>query len=423
MVNIKVEISNLCERKIYVFRENIFKNTLNGGILIMIKRVLLVSTYKYPDGDAGSIRLHSFAQIYKELGYEVTVIGMGKSTSYQVKEKEGIAYVSFRSIKSKFFYRLFGYLKFKLRTKFFIKKYGTYDYIHIFSGIPVNALFFLKRYAAKHDIQLVYDGVEWYSPEQFNMGILSLSYIINNKYNTKWIDKRFFVTAISSFLENHFKSREINAIRVPVIMDISSISDKKEIDCNKTFFLYAGSPGKKDFLFEIIKGFAMLPREIISNVYLNILGINKEQLLACGVQEEDVAYLGETLNCLGRIPRNEVLEWLAKANFTVLLRSDDQRYAKAGFPTKVVESLASGTPVITNLTSDLSLYLKNGYNSIVVDCCSAEAFSKSLVQAIEMSNEQKNEMCKNARRTAEDNFDYRLFSGDIARMIDIKGTL
>jgi hypothetical protein len=69
---------------------------------------------------------------------------------------------------------------------------------------------------------------------------------------------------------------------------------------------------------------------------------------------------------MGRIPRPQVLEELSKADFTVLMRSEEQRYAKAGFPTKFVESLATATPVIANSTSDLGMYLKDGENGYVV---------------------------------------------------------
>ena len=44
-------------------------------------KALLVTFDKYPNGDAGAIRVHMFAKILNEAGYETFVISMGKSTN------------------------------------------------------------------------------------------------------------------------------------------------------------------------------------------------------------------------------------------------------------------------------------------------------------------------------------------------------
>lgn len=43
-------------------------------------KALLVTFDKYPDLDAGAVRIHMFAKILQEVGYETFVISMGKST-------------------------------------------------------------------------------------------------------------------------------------------------------------------------------------------------------------------------------------------------------------------------------------------------------------------------------------------------------
>ena len=382
-----------------------------------MKKVLLITTDKYPNGDAGAVRHYSFAKLYKELGYEVTVVGLGNCTNYQLVTSDGISYISLRSAQNTLTARVKNYVGFKSRLKRFLSNYGNCEYIHVVS-IPVNALFFIKKYAKKHNIKLIHDSVEWYSPEQFKNGRFSIPYIIKNKYNTKWIDKQFSVIAISSFLEKHFKSRGINTVRIPVIMNVSEMPCEKRTAEDKTVFLYAGSPGKKDYLAEIIKGFSLLPQELLIRVELQLLGINKEQLATlCGVEESAVEYMGNSLVCLGRVPREEVMNRLSAADFTVLLRSETQRYAKAGFPTKAVESLSTATPIITNLTSDLGLYLKDGYNSIIVSDCLPIAFSKAVEKATTLTASEKKQMYSNARKTAEEHFDYKLYGKTLEKII------
>lgn len=386
----------------------------------MMEKVLLIGIYKYPNGDADAVRQHSFAKIYKELGYDVTVLGMGVSTGFQIKENDGISYISMRSDKTNLLAKLKNYFRFASRLKKFLRIYGGFNCIQMVD-IPPNALFFLKKYAQKHNTKLIYDSVEWYSPEQFVRGKFSLAYILKEKYNTKWIDEQFSVIAISSYLEKHFKSQGINTVRIPVIMDISSLPYEKQTENGKTVFLYAGSPGKKDYLAEIIKGFAMLPQELLSRTELQLLGIKKDQLTLYGVEKGAIEHLGKSLVCFGRIPREMVLERLSKADFTVLLRSETQRYAKAGFPTKAVESLATATPVISNLTSDLGLYLHDGYNSIIVKDETPLELSISIKKAIATDESAREKMCVHSRKTAEKYFDYSIYKNIIADILEQKG--
>lgn len=386
-----------------------------------MKKLLIVTYYRYPDGDAGSVRQHTFAKLYKDLGYDVTIVGMGTSTNFQIKENEDVSYISLRNKNNSLFSRINNYLGFKNNLKKFLKNYGIPQVMHIVD-IPANALFFLKKFATKHNIKLIHDSVEWYSPEQFKNGKRNINYILKNNYNTKWIDKQFSVIAISSFLEKHFNSRGINTVRIPVIMDIESVSCKKETVQDKTVFLYAGSPGKKDYLAEILNGFSLLSDEELTNVELRIIGIKKEQLITlCGASETTIEKLEKALVCLGRVSRKEVLMNLSQADFTVLLRSETQRYAKAGFPTKVVESLATATPVIANITSDLEMYFNDGINSFIVENDSVSAFSETIKRALKLTLDERNILYKNARDTAQKYFNYKNYKNLLKELLNKEG--
>jgi glycosyltransferase involved in cell wall biosynthesis len=120
---------------------------------------------------------------------------------------------------------------------------------------------------------------------------------------------------------------------------------------------------------------------------------------------------------LGRISHDEVLKNLEEADFTVLMRSETQRYARAGFPTKVVESLASATPVICNITSDLGNYLVDGENSMIVSGCTAESFAITLKRILALSQVEKAAMKISARKTAEKNFNYLLYKEEFEKLL------
>jgi len=201
-------------------------------------------------------------------------------------------------------------------------------------------------------------------------------------------------------------------------MDINSIEYSLKSNTDKTVFVYAGGPGRKDYLKEIIEGFAFLTQEQISKIEFHIIGVDKKSLMKiCGVSLESIEKLGKSLYIHGRLPREETIKWVEASDFSVLLRNSSLRYAQAGFPTKVVESLACGTPVICNLSSDLEKYMQDAVNGFIVSGHSANDFTKTVMRALQSSTEAKKQMRKKARDTAELFFDYRNYSEVLNRFL------
>ena len=383
-----------------------------------MKRALFVTTDRYPDGDAGSVRTYALAKALQSLGYEPTVIGMGDTTHFEFKEADGISYSSFRLPSTDIVSRVKGRLQFGKRLKKMLLHTDSDWDVIIVSLVSGKTMKFLKKFTEKKQIPLLHDSVEWFSPEQFSLGRLHPSYITMDRRNRKHVDTSVRVIAISSYLENHFRSKGILTSRIPVVMDTKQIPFNKKTDETKIVFTYAGSPGKKDYLDVILKGFAMLSDTDSASKYeLRIIGVTKESLLST-CDEQDVKKIEDNLICFGRIPRAKVLEHLSETDFTVLMRSEEQRYAKAGFPTKFVESLATATPVIANSTSDIAMYLKNGENGFIVPNDSPEALSHVLLEALNSSYGQRCRMQKAARRTAEADFDYTNYLNDIEELIN-----
>lgn len=373
---------------------------------------LYIMANHFTKDDAAAVRVFTFCELLKDLGKEVIVISLDEVETEKIHVYKGIKYISLRSSSMTFKARAFNFLFHNARLKKCITKLIEVNEIDglFFYGIPPPSIFYLKKLAKKKSIKIYHDSVEWYSPEQFKWGIFALPYILKNLLNKYIIDKQIFVFAISSYLNNYFLSKGIQSTRIPVLLDMNEISFKKLISPDKLSLLYAGSPGKKDYLNEIIIGLAKLKKEELEKVELQLLGVTKKQLIeVCNVSESAIKKCGNSLIARGRVSRDEVLKQLENADFTVLLRSAELRYAKAGFPTKVVESLATATPVICNITSDLGDYLINKENSLIVEACTAEAFEITLQKALALSFEEKQMLCYNARKTAEREFDYRNF--------------
>ncbi len=87
--------------------------------------------------------------------------------------------------------------------------------------------------------------------------------------------------------------------------------------------------------------------------------------------------LGELIDWKGRIPHNEALDLLKKSDYSIFLR-DTNLVTTAGFPTKFVEALSCGIPVLTNRNSNLADYLIEGKNGFWIDTSSEDLFMISL---------------------------------------------
>ncbi len=89
--------------------------------------------------------------------------------------------------------------------------------------------------------------------------------------------------------------------------------------------------------------------------------------------------------------RRRSAQLVGKADFTVLVR-EDRRQSNAGFPTKFVESFASGTPVIANLTSDLGQHLRDGETGLACASNDVDSLAATLRRALSLDVEAKRRM-------------------------------
>ena len=286
--------------------------------------------------------------------------------------------------------------------------------IIIYYGISANILIPLRTYCRHNKIKLIVDVVEWYDYSHVPMGKYGLKAYDIHLAITKIIPMCDGVICISSYLEDYFKRYNMKIIRIPIIMDTHITTDllKQSIfDQNYLNLIYAGFAGKKDLILNVVRSVEKLTQKNIK-IKLHLLGCAKEDL-----SEIAGCVLSENIICYGRVDQALVSQYLRTADFSILVRPQE-RYANAGFPTKFVESLNAELPVIANLTSDLGLYLKEGYNGYIINDFTIEAITHKLEEITFLSKTQFVNMRKNAKLTAVNNFDYRLFSDRITSFIE-----
>lgn len=374
--------------------------------------ILIVSQYKYPEGDAGSVRYYGFARTIKDcLQKDVQVIGYGPVTE-KWSDYKGIPYISLRSQN-----RWLSYLQFSSKLIREIKQIPDVSSI-IVGNVDIFSLIRLKRYCHNHHIRLIDDVVEWYAAEQFKKGKWDYRYIAKNIENTRIIDKSVSVISISTYLFSYFSNKDIRTVYIPNYMIQSEYNVEKKQPSDKLLLVYAGSPGKKDSLNMMLEGLSLLPSKDRGRIVFIIMGATSEQVRTSLGDDGLFSKIEGCIVACGRVPRSVVLETLQKADFTVLLRSDTARNTKAGFPTKVIESISTGTPIITNFTSDLGMYFHDGFDCIQVKDYSADSFSEALRRALSLTKEKRVSMADNAKMLANSTFNISSYSAALKSILE-----
>lgn len=363
--------------------------------------ILLISDNRYPDGDAGAVRERVLADTLIEAGH--SIFRVGRFCNSNINDIGGVKCYSIADNGKYSKNNTWNLLMFNTNTLKTVKKVCVENRIDAFliTGLKARLLSRIKSYALKNHIKLVYNSVELYSSNQFKYGKYSRHYINNRLIAERIIDRKFSVIAISTYLTKLFRDRDIKVATIPFVLEEK---DKYFYftDDNIIELAYVGRPSRrKDFLTDIVNALAELSQTELERIRLTIVGVNKEQLINnFSISAETLSYLGDKISPMGLVPHEKAVEILRKADFTVLFRSETDVNAKAGFPTKVTESLFNSIPVISNLTSDLAEYIIDGVSGFVVDdhTSLADCYRK----ALGLSKSAMVEMKKNAQSVALD---------------------
>lgn len=363
----------------------------------------------FQKSNASVFRVLNMCRIFDSgIGYDASVIG--KSTSDDEYMVGGIKCRNLRHGKGLFSKALFLFTyPFRLLRK--IGRLGRPDVIvtYFMYGLP---LFLLMRYCRRNNIKLVCDVVEWYEYAflENKLKIPAIHWTM-----TRLNRQSDGVIAISRFLEAYYKPFLPTLFVPPVFHGGSLMSENRGdyglFDSAYLNLIYAGVSGKKDLLNHVIEGLTVLSRGG-KRIRLHIIGATKEKVERMYGMHLDSSFV----ICYGYMTHDQLLPYLLQADFSVILRHEDRRYAKAGFSTKFVESFCCGLPVIANASGDMGCYLKDDYNGYLVDGHGADEFAAVVKRIIDgvASDHYRGEMKQNAVRTFMDNFNANAYTDQIA---------
>lgn len=381
-----------------------------------MKIVFLVG-FSFPYGEASSIRALNLCKLLKEAGVEIHVISDFVS-EYKGEVNKICTHEWCLDKQPSLFKRSLRAKKSLEHLKAYCEKYKVDA---VLSNAKSDRFFMLKKFCKLKNIDLFIENCEWYDISSYKLGRLDFRYYRNELMLKEGFKEVKGFISISRLLHEYNESLGKISVRIPTILDVDntqySLSLRAGQD-SKINIIYTGSPGTSKELLGPIIQVLKNNKEFQNKIIFHIYGPNKELVLK-NIQDKSLLEgMDDCIKIYGHISQEKMQGIIKKAHFLIFIRPD-RKSSHAGFPTKFGESMAAGTPVITNKTGDIELYLKTNYNGYLLE----EPISKSLCNVfskiLKLQSNEYNMLRINARETAKKEFYYRNYLKEIKLLFNI----
>lgn len=366
--------------------------------------IIYIGAFELPDKDAAAHRVLNNAKLLKELGYKTVFMDVDRSDK-QFKDFDHAVIQGFDVWSVKFPRSVSAWLKYltSIRSvKRVVDKYSDVKAIicYNYQTIP---LYKLIGYGRKNNIKIIGDITEWYEDQRM---IKKLDTEFRMKYVNKHMDG---LICISSYLERYY-GQEAKTVIIPPLVDLNEEKwESKSIERKSDVLnlVYSGSPGKhKDKLNLVVEAINKIKDN--RRFDFKIIGISKQQYIDYYPKHKSILEeIKSVIRFMGRVSHDESLDYVKQADFHIFIR-ESKRVNNAGFPTKFVESMACGTPVLTTPTSDIGTHLKNGVNGYLIEDDKIDSIELSLNKILELKKDDIVKMKANCLNTQ--GFDYNEYT-------------
>lgn len=213
-----------------------------------------------------------------------------------------------------------------------------------------------------------------------------------------------------------FMKDVVNPKNKPYVV-IEGISEDEELSTNKIenfkekylkkAIMYAGALNKNFGIDNLIKAFNLLED---SNVELWLFGSGdmEEKIVNYSVENPRIKFYG-------RKPKSEILQYEKKATLLVNIRNSTDEYTKYSFPSKTIEYMASGTPLLTTKLPGIPTeYYKYCYT---LDNETVEGIGKTIINILKLPEKELNEKGFIAKKFIVENKNYTIQAEKIINFI------
>lgn len=362
--------------------------------------ILCIRFEKFPYGSAPAFRAFTMAKLMADLGNKVIVVSPVVNFQKDELNDDG-TYKECKLIKA------ISVSAFEDSYSKTIQSVLVKENIDIiFRPTSIKHYFEIENIEKQYNISSVLDSVEWYDPSNWRLQRLDPRYYLFSYLWKYSFAKHKGVVAISRLIENYYKQRLTNTVRIPTITDCNNTIYRTNIENKKVRFTFAGQlDAGKDNLDTFIEALVSVDPNGDAT-QLDIYGPDLDAVKRHMGKKKYLLNNRSNIIVHGRVPQAEAQKACLESDYSVFFRLK-RRSAEAGFPTKLGECMTFGTPAICNDTGDISLVIKNGVNGYMLKSKGTAEIINVLTTILKLSLEEREQMRVNARRTAEKFFDYR----------------
>lgn len=383
--------------------------------------IVYIGNFFFPKGNSSGIRVLANGYLLRTLGYQVIYVGLSKEIEQTVElnKNEVKNYDGFDYYELPYPRKLKDWTDHSSKLNAVLPLLDAVKPVAVIAYGSVSNSFFsflLNRWCKKNRVLFIPDCVDWLAG-----GSGGILFRIGKRLDTEF-QKRYVnasgdgVIVVSTFLEDYYRLKGCKTLILPPLScpDLAIASN----DCckkTKKRLVYAGFPfptTRKIVSNSSFKDRLDITLDILTELneidfIFDIYGIEKEDYLKCLPKHIDlIDKMKDKIVFHGVVDNKIVIKNISKADFFVLIR-DQNRMTNAGFPSKIVESISLGVPVITTATSDLDVYLLNGKHGFIVSKKTIHEMVVEFKNILKLPNESMDEMkyyCKNNNPFLLDNF-------------------
>ena len=361
--------------------------------------ILYVGGFELPDLNAAAQRVLANALIFRDLGYRVGLVGvtrrqgapaLGRVPDFDIPGIEAWE-APYPAGQVQWLRRTVGIGEVKavvaaMKAAPDLRAIIAYNH-------PAVAQWRLLAYARALGGKGIADVTEWYGDVR-NDSVSGVVKNLDGRLRMGWVNRRMDgLITTSPFLTDHYASTGLPIVELPTLMDESpGAAAAATPDGRPKRLFFAGSgfdpavlartrDGLKDRIDLVVERLAGAAASGAA-FHLDAYGLTGTDYRALRPDHAPLLeQLGERIRFHGRRPREEVRRALREADYSIFLR-DETRVTLAGFPSKYSESVALGTPVLTNAMPNVLRYHRQDLTGRLIDRDDRARGEAHLVEAL-----------------------------------------
>lgn len=368
-----------------------------------MKTVIYIGGFELPDKNAAAQRVVNNARILQSLGYDVVLLGISRQRPYDLRlhlANSGAEDIRAWEIGYPAGQREWSDLiqaDWPLRQAVEHGIVAPQDVAAVICyNHPAVAQWRVARLTRRWGARAVADCTEWYgvraltSPANIvkNIDVLIRMRLVNPRMDG--------LITTAPFMTQHYAHTGLPIVEIPSLIEMPETDQPYVVPASGPTPLLAVASGfgqgaqaasihdRIDWVLELLDAAAALGADF----RLRFVGVDRAKYLAAFPGHAAILdRIGNKIEMLGHLPREQVLELVATSAFAFVMRHES-RVTLAGFPTKYSEAITYGTPCIINELPSVRAFHVEGKTGFTIDLSDRINAVQQLVQILATGHKQ-----------------------------------